>query len=151
MKVAIRLFQLICKFVSYLISLSGNSGGGAFSSLNASCVFGSSMFSSSHKIVIFGYFSMLVILSNHADIVMSVVQEDLDEVTWQTYKGSLTEKQQKTLEKVQKRHEKVFFLQLIEFCTLYILEVLDVLGPGLVCFHSYLDYYKFLVLLAAAL
>lgn len=34
-------------------------------------------------------------------------EEDLDEVTWQTYKGSLTEKQQKTLEKVQKRHEKM--------------------------------------------
>jgi len=52
---------------------------------------------------------MLEVVSNHVDITMGVVQEDLDEVTWQTYKGSWTEKQQKTLEKVQKRHEKVFF------------------------------------------
>lgn len=44
------------------------------------------------------------------DMMLDVMQEDLDEVTWQTYKGSLTEKQQKTLEKVQKRHEKVFLV-----------------------------------------
>ncbi|KAG0559687.1 hypothetical protein KC19_10G123300 [Ceratodon purpureus] len=34
-------------------------------------------------------------------------EEDLDEVTWQTHRGPLTDKQQKTLEKVQKRHEKM--------------------------------------------
>ena len=37
------------------------------------------------------------------------VQENLEELTWQTYKGPLTEKQQKTLEKVHKRNEKVDF------------------------------------------
>lgn len=35
------------------------------------------------------------------------VQAELDEVTYQSYKGKLTENQQKLLEKVQKRHEKV--------------------------------------------
>lgn len=30
-------------------------------------------------------------------------QDDIDEVTWQTYKGQLTEKQEKTREKVTKR------------------------------------------------
>jgi biopolymer transport protein ExbB/TolQ len=36
-----------------------------------------------------------------------VLQENFDELTWETYKGPLTEKQQKTIEKVHKRHEKM--------------------------------------------
>ncbi|BBN15508.1 hypothetical protein MPTK1_6g20140 [Marchantia polymorpha subsp. ruderalis] len=34
-------------------------------------------------------------------------EEDTEEITWQTFKGELTEKQQKTLEKVHKRNEKL--------------------------------------------
>lgn len=34
-------------------------------------------------------------------------EDDVDEVTWQTYKGQLTEKQEKTREKVIKRTEKI--------------------------------------------
>ncbi|XP_031285642.1 kanadaptin [Pistacia vera] len=34
-------------------------------------------------------------------------EDDIDEVTWQTYKGQLTEKQEKTREKVIKRTEKI--------------------------------------------
>ncbi|KAG6607084.1 Kanadaptin, partial [Cucurbita argyrosperma subsp. sororia] len=34
-------------------------------------------------------------------------EDEVDEVTWQTYKGQLTEKQQKTREKVLKRTEKI--------------------------------------------
>ena len=34
-------------------------------------------------------------------------QDDTDEVTWQSYKGQLTEKQEKTREKILKRMEKV--------------------------------------------
>lgn len=34
-------------------------------------------------------------------------EEDVDEITWQTYKGQLTEKQEKTREKVLKRLEKI--------------------------------------------
>jgi pSer/pThr/pTyr-binding forkhead associated (FHA) protein len=34
-------------------------------------------------------------------------EEDLDEITWQTYKGLLTEKQEKTRDKVLKRLEKI--------------------------------------------
>jgi hypothetical protein len=37
-----------------------------------------------------------------------VLQENFDELTWETYKGPLTEKQQKMIEKVHKRHEKVW-------------------------------------------
>ncbi|CAM8968682.1 unnamed protein product [Rhodiola kirilowii] len=37
----------------------------------------------------------------------SIFQDDADEVTWQTYKGQLTEKQEKTHEKVIKRLEKI--------------------------------------------
>jgi biopolymer transport protein ExbB/TolQ len=36
-----------------------------------------------------------------------VLQENFDELTWETYKGPLTEKQQKMIEKVHKRHEKM--------------------------------------------
>ncbi|XP_011010826.1 PREDICTED: kanadaptin [Populus euphratica] len=35
------------------------------------------------------------------------VEDDCDEVTWQTYKGQLTEKQEKTRDKVIKRTEKI--------------------------------------------
>ncbi|KAJ6766476.1 KANADAPTIN [Salix purpurea] len=35
------------------------------------------------------------------------VEDDCDEVTWQTYKGQLTEKQEKTRDKVLKRTEKI--------------------------------------------
>ncbi|XP_021851748.2 uncharacterized protein [Spinacia oleracea] len=35
------------------------------------------------------------------------VEDDCDEITWQNYKGELTEKQQKTREKVLKRMEKI--------------------------------------------
>lgn len=38
---------------------------------------------------------------------MLIFQDDADEVTWQTYKGQLTEKQEKTREKIIKRLEKV--------------------------------------------
>lgn len=34
-------------------------------------------------------------------------QDDVEEVTWQSYKGQLTEKQEKTREKIIKRMEKV--------------------------------------------
>ncbi|XP_010528438.1 PREDICTED: kanadaptin [Tarenaya hassleriana] len=34
-------------------------------------------------------------------------EEDVDEITWQTYKGQLTQKQEKTKEKVVKRMEKI--------------------------------------------
>lgn len=34
-------------------------------------------------------------------------QDEVDEITWQTYKGQLTEKQEKTRDKVIKRLEKV--------------------------------------------
>ncbi|GLU10866.1 hypothetical protein SLE2022_276460 [Rubroshorea leprosula] len=34
-------------------------------------------------------------------------EEDVDEVTWQTYKGKLTEKQEKTRDKIVKRMEKI--------------------------------------------
>lgn len=34
-------------------------------------------------------------------------QDDTDEITWQSYKGQLTEKQEKTREKIIKRMEKV--------------------------------------------
>lgn len=34
-------------------------------------------------------------------------EEEIDEITWQTYKGQLTEKQEKTREKVLKRLEKI--------------------------------------------
>lgn len=34
-------------------------------------------------------------------------EDDVDEVTWQTFKGLLTEKQEKTREKVVKRYEKI--------------------------------------------
>lgn len=40
---------------------------------------------------------------------LCILQDDSDELTWQTYKGELTEKQQKTREKVLKRMEKVTF------------------------------------------
>lgn len=35
------------------------------------------------------------------------IQEDVDEISWQNYKGQLTEKQEKTRDKVIKRLEKV--------------------------------------------
>lgn len=35
------------------------------------------------------------------------IQEDVDEISWQNYKGLLTEKQEKTRDKVIKRLEKV--------------------------------------------
>jgi hypothetical protein len=35
------------------------------------------------------------------------LQEEEEEVTWQTYKGQLTEKQEKTRDKIIKRNEKV--------------------------------------------
>ncbi|XP_057436213.1 uncharacterized protein LOC130728686 isoform X2 [Lotus japonicus] len=35
------------------------------------------------------------------------VEDDVDEITWQTYKGQLTEKQEKTREKIIKRMEKI--------------------------------------------
>jgi hypothetical protein len=41
------------------------------------------------------------------------IQDDADEVTWQTYKGQLTEKQEKTRDKVLKRTEKASFLIII--------------------------------------
>lgn len=41
------------------------------------------------------------------------MQDDVDEVTWQTYKGQLTEKQEKTREKVIKRTEKASGLSLL--------------------------------------
>lgn len=44
------------------------------------------------------------------DAVEEDIQEE-EEVTWQTYKGQLTEKQQKTLEKIQKRNEKLSSLK----------------------------------------
>ncbi|KAH7300942.1 hypothetical protein KP509_23G004800 [Ceratopteris richardii] len=44
------------------------------------------------------------------DAVEGDLQEE-EEVTWQTYKGQLTEKQQKTLQKIQKRNEKVASLK----------------------------------------
>jgi hypothetical protein len=36
-------------------------------------------------------------------------QEDVEEVTWQTFKGELTERQQKTLGKIHKYNEKVVY------------------------------------------
>lgn len=41
------------------------------------------------------------------DAIEEIGEEDADEVTWQTYKGQLTEKQEKTREKIIKRLEKV--------------------------------------------
>lgn len=38
------------------------------------------------------------------------MKEDVEEITWQTYTGELTPKQEKTKEKVLKRLEKVSFL-----------------------------------------
>ncbi|KAI5079242.1 hypothetical protein GOP47_0004721 [Adiantum capillus-veneris] len=44
------------------------------------------------------------------DAIEGDMQEE-EEITWQTYKGQLTEKQQKTLEKIHKRNEKVASLK----------------------------------------
>ncbi|MCO5554946.1 hypothetical protein L7F22_008485 [Adiantum nelumboides] len=44
------------------------------------------------------------------DAIEGDIQEE-EEITWQTYKGQLTEKQQKTLEKIHKRNEKVASLK----------------------------------------
>ena len=41
------------------------------------------------------------------------IQDDADEVTWQMYKGQLTEKQEKTREKILKRTEKASVLVII--------------------------------------
>ncbi|KAL2620656.1 hypothetical protein R1flu_000861 [Riccia fluitans] len=41
------------------------------------------------------------------DAVEEDEEEDTEEITWQNFKGELTEKQQKTLEKVHKRQEKL--------------------------------------------
>lgn len=38
-----------------------------------------------------------------------IFQDEVDEITWQTYEGQLTEKQEKTRDKVIKRLEKVTF------------------------------------------
>ncbi|KAK7820784.1 protein phosphatase 1 regulatory inhibitor subunit ppp1r8 like protein [Quercus suber] len=42
-------------------------------------------------------------------------EDDADEVTWQTYKGQLTEKQEKTRDKILKRTEKASVLVIITF------------------------------------
>ncbi|KAA8539074.1 hypothetical protein F0562_025766 [Nyssa sinensis] len=34
-------------------------------------------------------------------------EDEIDEITWQTYKGQLTEKQEKTRDKIIKRLEKI--------------------------------------------
>eukprot|EP00250_Pteridium_aquilinum_P000546 c1061_g1_i1 orf=125-2422(+) len=44
------------------------------------------------------------------DAIEDEIQEE-EELTWQTYKGQLTEKQQKTLDKIHKRNEKVASLK----------------------------------------
>jgi pSer/pThr/pTyr-binding forkhead associated (FHA) protein len=41
------------------------------------------------------------------DAIVDDEEENFDELTWETYKGPLTEKQQKMIEKVHKRHEKM--------------------------------------------
>ncbi|XP_042511076.1 kanadaptin [Macadamia integrifolia] len=42
-----------------------------------------------------------------ADDAIEEIEEDAEEVTWQTYKGQLTEKQEKTRNKIIKRSEKI--------------------------------------------
>nr|XP_016446761.1 PREDICTED: kanadaptin-like [Nicotiana tabacum] len=49
-------------------------------------------------------------------------EDEVDEITWQTYKGQLTEKQEKTREKVVKRLEKVaVYLSSLCYCFLHVL------------------------------
>ena len=49
------------------------------------------------------------------------IQDDADEVTWQTYKGQLTEKQEKTRDKIIKRTEKA---SVFHHCNLFLLREL---------------------------
>lgn len=65
-------------------------------------------------------FETIIILSVY---VVLDFQDDDDEITWQTYKGQLTEKQEKTREKVIKRMEKASGVLFYFFCFLQLFDV----------------------------
>lgn len=59
---------------------------------------------------------------------MVILQNGADEITWQTYKGQLTERQEKTRSKIIKRMEKVSCLVCFASNTLiYLILVLKII------------------------